>query len=104
MEIRLKPNNLYRNATVVTDSTGDQTLVRSQISVEPSATNQYHIVSQFDRLDKLAYRYYKDVVEDSSKFWWVIADANNIENPLFLEPVVGKRIIIPDILKILLTI
>lgn len=104
MDLKLKSNNLYRTGNILLDNSGERTLQRELINVEASADNKYHIVTRFDRLDTVAYQYYKDFVDDASKYWWVIADANNIENPLYLEPVIGKRIIIPDILKVLLTI
>lgn len=51
-------------------------------------TDQYHILAQGERLDLLAYRYYGDAA-----LWWVIAEANNIANPLRLE--VGMRLRVP---------
>ena len=62
-----------------------------QIRYIPETTGSFqHIVSQHERLDLLAYKYYGNVNK-----WWLICDAN-VE---FLPPdeflVVGKRIIIP---------
>ncbi len=102
--MELKSNNLYRTGFVLLDEEGERTLQRTQITVETSADNKYHIVTNYDRLDVIAFNYYKNYVDDASKYWWVIADANNIENPLDLESIVGKRIIVPDILKVLLSI
>lgn len=104
MELNLNSNNLYRTGSIFIDDSGERTLQRDLITVEPSSSNRYHIVTNFDRLDLLAYKFYKNTIQDPSKYWWIIADANNIENPLDLESVIGKRIIVPDILKVLLTI
>lgn len=52
-------------------------------------TDSYHVVAEGERLDLLSYRYYADPA-----LWWVIADANDIKNPLRIE--VGKRLRIPS--------
>ena len=102
--IILKQNNLYRNGTIVVGTTGEKILIREQLEFENHATNKYHTITQFDRLDLLAFDYYKNFVEDPAKYWWIIADTNNIENPLDLTDLIGKRIVIPEILRVLLTI
>lgn len=51
-------------------------------------TDQYHTVADYDRIDLLAYKYYGDC-----SYWWIIAEANDISNPLHLET--GKRLRIP---------
>jgi hypothetical protein len=51
-------------------------------------------------LDDIAYRFYKDVDPYADKWYWVIADANDIENPLDLSAYVGKDILIPDLLTV----
>lgn len=51
-------------------------------------TTIQHIVSDGERLDTLAARYYGDV-----EHWWVIALANRILFPLGLQP--GTRLKIP---------
>lgn len=50
-----------------------------------------HTVTQSDRIDLLAYKYYGD-----PKKWWLICDANpEVFFPLDLLEEPGKRIIIP---------
>ena len=101
----LNQNNVYANGTILEFTDGEQLLNREPIEVDVNAVdNSYHVVTQYDRIDILAYNYYKDSVEDSSKYWWIIADANNITNPLDLSDLVGTRIVIPDIIKVLLTL
>lgn len=49
----------------------------------------FHVIAEGERLDLLSYRYYADPA-----LWWVIADANDIKNPLRVE--VGERLRIPS--------
>lgn len=104
MEITLNGNNVYRNGSILLFDEGDGMLVRDTIDFVGGGEDMYHTVKQADRIDLLAYNYYKNRVADASKFWWVIADANNIENPLDLSEFVGKDILIPNIMNALLTI
>jgi hypothetical protein len=57
--------------------------------IEEKLSDIYIIGSYIDRLDNLAYSYYKDPT-----LWWIIAEANNIGKGDFLVPV-GKQIRIP---------
>lgn len=101
--LELRSNNLYASGTIEEFPNGEKSLTRQAINFEVDSTdNVYHIVTKFDRIDLIAYQFYKDAVEDASKYWWVIADVNNINNPLDLTSLVGTRIVIPDILKVLL--
>jgi len=54
-----------------------------------SITDIYIIGSYHDRLDNLAWNYYKD-----TSLWWIIAEANEIGRGDLLVPV-GKQIRIP---------
>lgn len=105
MEIEVKGNSLYRNGFLVTFEDSDEVLLqRNTIEFEGTIHDKYYVVKIDDRLDLIAYRHYKGIVEDSSKYWWVIADANNIPNPLDLSDYIGKEILIPNILNVLLKI
>jgi len=57
--------------------------------IEEKLSDIYIIGSYADRLDNLAYSYYKDPT-----LWWIIAEANNIGKGDLLVPV-GKQIRIP---------
>lgn len=102
MEIR--ENNLYRNGFILVFDDGEELLLRDYIKVFKSDGDRYHTVTSIDRIDLLAYEYYKDIVADASKFWWVLADANEILEPLDLSALTGKDIIIPNIINVLLNI
>lgn len=103
MELELSGNNLYRNGYVLEFAgTEERLLLREPVQYDATVQDTYHRVSEEDRLDLLAYRYYSGTVEDASKYWWVLADVNNILNPLDLSSFIGKDLVIPNILTILL--
>lgn len=104
MDLELRGNNVYRNGKLIEVAADEFILLRDKINIKATDNDEYHTVVKIDRLDLLAYKFYKDKVADSSKYWWVLADANNIQNPLDLEGLVGTDIRIPDILNILLLI
>jgi hypothetical protein len=102
MALTLSGNNVYRNGVVSKFSDNEGLLDRDNMDFVGKDEDVYHSLVKSDRLDLLAHRYYKNRVEDSSKFWWVIADANNIENPLDLTELIGTDILVPNILDVLL--
>ena len=105
MDLVLRINNLYRNGSIITfNNTDELLLIRDKLDITGTLKDEYHTVVDGDRLDKLAYEKYNRFVEDSSKYWWVIADANNIDNPLDLTEIIGSELLIPNILDILLKI
>ncbi|MDR2523403.1 MAG: LysM peptidoglycan-binding domain-containing protein [Synergistaceae bacterium] len=65
---------------------------RPLVKIPESENDVFHRVTQADerRIDLLAHRYYKDV-----RLWWIIAEANNIVNPMVLKA--GKVLRIPSI-------
>lgn len=99
----LRLNNPYSIGVIEEFDNGELSLVRNELNIEIDITDSsFHIVTNFDRIDLLAYEFYKDTTVDASKYWWVIADANNITNPLDLSDFIGSRIYIPDLQKVLL--
>ena len=97
--LELPENNLYRNGTIIVFDDGTEDLERTEFATSGQEQDVYHLVQVDDRLDRLAYRYYSAQVEDASKYYWLIADANNIENPLDLSELVGTEILIPNVLN-----
>lgn len=71
---------------------GDFLGTRPRVFIPESKNDEYHRVTQGDvnRIDLIAYRYYRDC-----NLWWIIAEANNVLNPLKLE--VGSVLRIPAI-------
>jgi hypothetical protein len=57
----------------------------------PLSSNDYYVITTIgDRLDLLAYRYYRD-----SELWWIIAAANNNATKGLLFPIPGTQLRIP---------
>lgn len=93
----VRDNNLYVNGYIVAYEDGTASLERERLTIPETSGDRYYIVKQTDRIDKIAYDAYRDLTSDSSKYWWMIADANDvIENPLDLSGLVGIEIRIPD--------
>lgn len=98
--ITVRDNNLYANGYIIDFGDGDSILEREPLVIEAQNDDKYHTVKTEDRIDVLAWRNYKNAVADAGKYYWVIADANNIDHPLDLEDLIGTDILIPDILRV----
>lgn len=103
-ELKLPTENLYAYGRIIQLNDTEQLLQRDLLVWNGAQTDKYHILKEGDRLDLLAYQYWNKVVENSSKYWWVIADVNGIQNPLELSEYVGMQLVIPDIEKVILQI
>ena len=102
-QLEVRANNLYRTGALITfPEEQEYALMRQRVATEGSLEDEYHAVTVNDRLDIIAWKYYGDIVPDASKFWWLLADVNNIYDPFDLTEYVGKQILIPDILNILI--
>ena len=63
MELELKGNNLYRNGYLIDFKDSDEVLLlREPITYAAEDNDIYHIVNEVDRLDTIAYKYYKNLV------------------------------------------
>lgn len=81
----------YGNSTIKKTPQGKPYFKGKQYPNIPlSATDVYVITTIGDRLDYLAYTYYRD-----SEMWWVIAAANNNVTKGLLFPVPGTQLRIP---------
>lgn len=78
----------YSNYQLLKFNEGDFNLVRIPFIYNPSDNDKVHYISEGDRLDTIAYKYY-----GKSDLWYIIADANEIINPFELE--IGTQLIIP---------
>lgn len=89
--IQLPKENLYADGFIITLEDGVQLLKRNKIDYQGRSTNdRVHNVVEEEKIWNIAYKYY-----GNSKWWHIIADANNIENPFELP--VGGSILIPDL-------
>ena len=70
---------------------GDFYGTRQPVKLREHPSDTYHVVTDRDsyRIDLIAWRYYRDV-----RLWWLIAEVNDIANPL--EIPVGTKLRIPD--------
>ena len=101
--IELPENSLYGNGIISSFPDGE-VLERDAVKWTPANDDRVHTVVDGDRLDELAWHFYGNKVEDASKYWWVIADANSIEDPTDLSSYIGSDIVIPNINKFILLI
>ncbi len=101
MSLELKKNNLYANASIIEFDNKEQVLLRDfYFTIDMFEEFDYHTVVEGDELSKIAYKYYINKVKDPSKYWGIIADVNNIINPLDISELVGVDIFIPSILEV----
>jgi len=92
--------NRYDNPTIEITSTGKQFLKQKYYPNIPlSETDEYVITTIGDRLDSLAYSYYRD-----STLWWIISMANNNVTKGSLFPQPGTQLRIPTNLNAVLSL
>lgn len=75
-------------------------LTRKKLSIYPSVNDRWHIVTEGDKIDALAWRYYKAFVKDADKLGWILADANNVSKPFDLSIYAGRFFLIPDFWRV----
>ncbi len=83
----------YKNLpdVVTTDANGQAARSKTLRRIPDTPGTFLHTVSQTDRLELLAYKYYGDPQK-----WWLICDANpDIALPTDLLDRIGQKIIIP---------
>jgi hypothetical protein len=80
----------YNNATTRTAQGKPYYKGKQYPNVPLSESDVYVITTVGDRLDYLAYRYYRD-----SELWWIIAAANNNATKGSLFPIPGTQLRIP---------
>lgn len=95
-DLTLKDNNLYQNGRITKYANGELELERDIILFPGDENDSYYTVVEGDEITVIAYNKYKDFTDDAGKYWWLIADCNNIENPLDLSEYIGQDITIPS--------
>lgn len=99
--IELSPSNLYTHQGRILDfGDGQMVLIREPLEWVHQEGDDFHLVLDSDRLELLAYKYYQGRTTHPERHWWVIADANILENPLDLSGLVGQYLLIPNILNV----
>lgn len=97
--IELPISNMFANGRMIVFDDGSGKLVRDRLVYEPNEPDSYYTVKIDDVITRIAYKSYQSKVLLPSHYWWIIADANKIINPLDLSSFVGKEIIIPNLLN-----
>ena len=90
MSFELPTSPFATDSYVVVYPDGRKSLYRDKLVYNPLPNDQYKLLIDGDTLDGIAFDYY-----GNSKYWWVLADVNNIENPFILET--GTPILIPNL-------
>lgn len=109
MALELKPSDLYQNGRVIDLGGGEELLIRETLSVKQESGDNYFNPTPDDRLPLLAFRAYERSVENANQYWWLIADRNNVFNPLNPDVITGDGdlielsdvgdIVIPNLLR-----
>lgn len=76
----LSETSRYNWSVLYVDSrNGDFWGTRQPLRLREHNSDSFHVVTDADskRIDLIAWKYYQDV-----RLWWVIAEFNNINNPL----------------------
>lgn len=95
----LTTDNPFADGTLVKLPNGEVILTREKIKHTPEINDRRHRVQQEQTLTAIAWLCYREQTDSPEKYWWIIADANNILNPLDLSGWVGRELIIPDFVK-----
>jgi hypothetical protein len=85
----INSDSRYASCFVLRDGSEESLGTRRCIDTTPRQDDCFHVVSDSDRIDNLAYRYF-----DDPTLWWIIADYNEIFFPLQLP--VGAMLRIPS--------
>ena len=94
--ISLKESNLYAAGKLVITPNGNY-LERDKYVYRASLNDRLHVVKAGELIDSLAAKYYSNLVDEADRYWWLIADANKVQDPLNLDLLIGKTLVIPDI-------
>lgn len=98
--IELSPSNLYSTGFLTTETDGTEVLERIPLKIKPEWQDKWYIVQAEDELDLLAEQFYGTITQDASKYWWVLAEANGIPNPLSIENMTGVYMLVPEFFRI----
>lgn len=90
MAILMNRDSRYLSTTVIQDGTEQYFDTRKPIKYVKRDDDIEHTVKNGDRLDRLAYYYY-----GSHKYWWIIADYNELDNIFELE--IDSKLVMPSL-------
>ena len=83
MAVELRDSNIYANprGRIIQYTNEIQILERVVVPPKADRTDKYHFFRAADDLMRITYSYYKDVVRETARYWWLIADRNNVFDP-----------------------
>jgi hypothetical protein len=87
----------YRDCIIYQDGDVQFYGARQRLDATPQPDDRFHLVTDGDRVDLLAYRYFGDPT-----LWWIICDVNDIGFPLDLP--VGITLRIPSLERVMLDV
>ena len=108
MALQLKRSDLYQNGKVIEFDNGEQLLIRDTLPVKQELGDSYVSPKDGGQLPLQAFAAYADLVENANQYWWLLADRNNVFDPLEvnlvddnaeLTEIQDTEIVIPNILK-----
>lgn len=82
-------SDTYTNGYIIQYPEGDKSLQRKRIVHQEDLNDRAYTIKDGDKLTTLSYRFYGNPL-----LWFLIADANEIDNPF--ELTTGTNIIIPN--------
>lgn len=101
LNLSVRKFNMYRTGKVYNfPQENEKILQRGELVYNPSVLDKTHTVKNNESIWNIAYEEYQDKILNPSRYWWVIARVNNIDNPFDLSDFQGKDIIIPSISNI----
>lgn len=101
LELRIRRFNMYQTGKVYDfPNDGEKALLRDKIIYKPTIYDETHTVKTNDTIWGIAYQHYRDKVPNPSRYWWIIADVNNIFKPHDISELIGTKIIIPSITNV----
>ena len=81
--------NIYSEGFIINYNEGDSSLERIPFEYEATSDDSLYTIKQDDTLITIANKFY-----GNGRYWFIIADINEIINPFDLE--VGTNLIIPS--------
>jgi hypothetical protein len=93
----ISSNNLYSGGYIYTFPDSTSVMVRNVFEYTAKDNDNIYTIREGDTLWQLAWWSYKRFRRDASKLWWILADVNNIENPLDISSLVGTQIVVPTL-------
>ena len=99
--VELRENNRFAGGVIETFADNTQELIAQSYTTAINAIKDYQLkdVVIGNEISCITYEMYKNAVEDASKFWWLIAEANDIDKAWELDNLAGESLRVPDVIQ-----